>query len=77
MVVESRGRPVDLDNSRTMPTVLAVGAEGVCWIFFLMSIFSLFFLSLYGKRGPVYTVILSEKVVIPPTKIQLPNFDVQ
>ena len=49
--------------------MLAVGAEGVCCIFFLMSVFSLFFLSLNGKRGPVYTEILSERAVIPPTTI--------
>ena len=50
MVVESRGRPVDFDNSRTMPTVLAVGAEGVCWKFFLMYIF-LFSFSLSMGNG--------------------------
>ena len=34
-----------------MPTVLAVGAAGVCWMFLLTSIFS-FSLSMgYGARG--------------------------
>ena len=32
------------------PTVLAVGAGGVVWTFFLSSIFSLLFLLLCGRR---------------------------
>ena len=65
------GRPADFDNGRTMPTVLAVGAAEVCWMFLLTSIFSLFFLPLYGIRGPRYTEILSERAVKLPTKIEL------
>ena len=65
------GRLADFDNSRTRPTMLAVGAAGFIWIFLLTTIFSLFFLPLYGKRGPRYTEILSERAVIPPTKIHL------
>ena len=35
------------------PTVLAVGAGGVVWTFFLSSIISLFFLPLSGRRPDI------------------------
>ena len=35
------------------PTVLAVGAGGVVWAFFLTSITSLFFLPLSGRRSDI------------------------
>ena len=35
------------------PTALAVGAVGVVWIFFLLSIISLFFLFLSGRRSDI------------------------
>ena len=38
---------------RQGPTVLAVGADGVVWTFFLSSIISLFFLPLSGRRPDI------------------------
>ena len=35
------------------PSVLAVGAGGVVWTFFLSSIISLFFLPLFGRRPDI------------------------
>ena len=35
------------------PIVLAVGADGVVWTFFLSSITSLFFLPLSGRRPDI------------------------
>ena len=35
------------------PIALAVGAGGGVWTFFLSSIFSLFFLSLFGRRPDI------------------------
>ena len=35
------------------PIALAVGAGGVVWTFFLSSIFSLFFLPLFGRRPDI------------------------
>ena len=47
-------RPTKLDNSRTGPTALAVGAGAIVWTFFLSSIISVsFFLSL--GNGPILT----------------------
>ena len=38
---------------RQGPTVLAVGAGGGVWTFFLSSIISLFFLTLSGRRSDI------------------------
>ena len=35
------------------PTALAVGAGGVVWTFLLSTIFSLFFLSVFGRRPDI------------------------
>ena len=35
------------------PTALAVGAGGVVWAFLLSSVFSLFFLPLFGRRPDI------------------------
>ena len=35
------------------PIALAVGAGGVVWTFFLSSIFSLFFLPVFGRRPDI------------------------
>ena len=48
------GRPTDLDSVRRGFTVLAVGAGGFFWIFFLSFIISLFFLPLSGRRPGTY-----------------------
>ena len=46
------GRPTNLDLSRVRPSVLAFGAGGGCWTFFLSFVISLSFsLSLGG--GPI------------------------
>ena len=50
--------------------VLAVGARGVVWTFFLSSINSLLSLSLSLGDGPIKTEILSESVVKPKTTNQ-------
>ena len=48
------GHPTNLDNSVGQgPTVLAVGAGGVDWIFFLSSIISFFLLPLSGRRPDI------------------------
>ena len=47
------GRLTNLDYSRARPIVLAVGAGGVVWTFFLLSITSLFFLHLSGRRPDI------------------------
>ena len=44
------GRPTNLDNSRQGSVALAVGAGGGCLDIFLLSIISLFFLLLSGRR---------------------------
>ena len=44
------GRPTTLDDSRAGPIALAVGAGGGCLDIFLSSIFTLFFLPLFGRR---------------------------
>ena len=51
------------------PTALAVGAGGVVWTFFLLSIISLFFLPLSGRR-PDIDEILSQRAVKPKTTNQ-------
>ena len=35
------------------PTALAVGADGVVWTFLLSSIFTLLFLSVFGRRPDI------------------------
>ena len=47
------GRPTNLDNSRQWSVALAVGAVGVCLDIFLVSIISLFFLLLSGRRPDI------------------------
>ena len=47
------GHPTNLDKSRVRVTALAVGAGGVVWTFFLSSIFSRFFLPLFGRRPDI------------------------
>ena len=50
------GRPTNLDNSRTRPTVLAEGAGRMVWIFFSLLYISLF--SLFLGDGSIKTEIL-------------------
>ena len=57
------GRPADFDNSRTR-RLRFVGFFAHVYLFSFLP-------SSYGKRGPRYTKILSERAVLPPTKIQL------
>ena len=47
------GRPTNLNYSRARAYVLAVGAVGVVWTFFVLSITSLFFLRLSGRRSDI------------------------
>ena len=47
------GRPTVWIIERRGPTVLAVGAGGVVWTFFLSSIISFFFLPLSGRRPDI------------------------
>ena len=47
------GRPTNLIRVGQGPTVLAVGAAGVIWTFFLSSIISLFFLPLSGRQPDI------------------------
>ena len=44
------GRPTIWITVGQGPIALAVGAGGVVWTFLLSSIFSLFFLPLFGRR---------------------------
>ena len=47
------GRPTIWITVGQGPTALAVGAGGVVWTFLLSSIFSLFFLPLFGRRPDI------------------------
>ena len=58
-------RSTNLDNSRSRPSVLALGVGGIVWIFLLL------FLSL--EDGSIQTDILSERVVTLKTANQ-PSF---
>ena len=50
------------------PIALAVGADGVVWTCFLSSIFSFFFLPLFGRRP-----VLSQRAFKPKTTNQPTN----
>ena len=47
------GRPTSWMIVGQGPIALAVGAGGGVWTFFLSSIFSLFFLPLFGRRPDI------------------------
>ena len=47
------GHPTIWNRVGQGPTVLAVGADGVVWTFFLLSFISLFFLPVYGRRPDI------------------------
>ena len=47
------GRPTIWMKVGQGPTMLAVGAAGVVWTFLLSSIYSLFFLPLFGSRPDI------------------------
>ena len=47
------GRPANFDNVGRGPTALAVGAGGGCFDMFLLSITTLFFLPLSGRRPDI------------------------
>ena len=49
-----RGVPLIWTRVGQGPTALAVGADGGCLDFFLLSIISLFFLPLSGRRPDIY-----------------------
>ena len=51
--VSMPGRPTNLDNSRQWSVALAVGAGGGCLDIFLLSIISLCFLLLSGRRPDI------------------------
>ena len=48
-----QGRPASLDDSRARAYCAAVGAGGGCLDIFPSSIFSLFFLPLFGRRPDI------------------------
>ena len=47
------GRPTVWTTVGQGPTALAVGAGGVVWTFLLLSILSLLFLPLFGRRPDI------------------------
>ena len=54
------GRPTNLDYSRARAYALAVGAVGVVWTFFLLTMTSLFFLPLSGRRPDIDLITVSK-----------------
>ena len=47
------GRPTNLDNNRARTYCACSRCGGGCWTFLLSSFFSLFFLSLSGRRPDI------------------------